>query len=191
MHNCWPGLAASHDPLVHCRNVTRWNLFFFFNCYLPVLWPTLGHSQGDSLINPMLITVFVQVQLKGHWEPCNKVGSLSPAECQAGFEQGTLWFWLQCLNPLGHSMVFSIGVTLADVQLNWLNWLHFIILKAGLLVILIDCMIFLSPFLYVTRISMSIVSFLAQLGCGILCLQNVFLWPMVYMVLSLQLTDIF
>ena len=72
-------------------------------------------------------------------------------------------------------MVFSIGVTLADVQLNWLNWLHFIVLKAGLLVILIDCMIFLSPFLYVTRISMSIVSFLAQLGCGILCLQNVFL----------------
>ena len=36
--------------------------------------------------------------------------------------------------------------------------------------ILIDCMIFLSPFLNVTGISMSTVSFLAQLGSGILCL---------------------
>ena len=38
------------------------------------------------------------------------------------------------------------------------------------LVILIDCMTFLSPFLDATRISMSTVSFLAQLECGILCL---------------------
>ena len=48
---------------------------------------------------------------------------------------------------------------------------HFLILKGGLLVILIDCMIFLSPFLDVTRISMSTVSFLAQLDSGILCLR--------------------
>ena len=31
-------------------------LFFFFNCYLGVPRPTLGHSQGDSLTNLMLIT---------------------------------------------------------------------------------------------------------------------------------------
>ena len=42
--------------------------------------------------------------------------------------------------------------------------------RGGLLVILIDCMIFLSPFLDVTRMSMSTVSFLAQLNSGILCL---------------------
>ena len=36
-------------------------------------------------------------------------------------------------------------------------------------------MIFLSPFLAVTRMSMSIVSFLAQLDPGIFCLQNAFL----------------
>ena len=40
----------------------------------------------------------------------------------------------------------------------------------GLLVILIDCLIFLSPFVDVTRMSMSIVSFFAQLDSGILCL---------------------
>ena len=45
-----------------------------------------------------------------------------------------------------------------------------VFLEGGLLVILIDCMIFLSPFLDVTRMSMSTVSFLAQLNSGILCL---------------------
>ena len=40
---------------------------------------------------------------------------------------------------------------------------------------LIDCMIFLSPFLVVTKMSMSTVSFLAQLDYGILCLWNAFI----------------
>ena len=46
------------------------------------------------------------------------------------------------------------------------------ILEGDLLVMLIDCMIFLflPPFLNVTRISMSTVSFLAQLDPGIICL---------------------
>ena len=43
-------------------------------------------------------------------------------------------------------------------------------LEGCLLIILIDCMIFLSPFLDVTRLSMSTASFLAQLDAGILCL---------------------
>ena len=57
---------------------------------------------------------------------------------------------------------------LVDVLQNWLNWFHFLFLKGGLLVVLKDCMIFLSPFLDVTR--MSTVSFPAQLDSGILCL---------------------
>ena len=55
-----------------------------------------------------------------------------------------------------------------DVHLNWLNWFHFLILNGGLLVILVDCMIFLSLFVDVTRMSMSIVSFFAYMFCGIL-----------------------
>ena len=47
-----------------------------------------------------------------------------------------------------------------------------------LLIILIDSMIFLSPFLD-SWMSMSTVSFLAQLYSGILCLQNAFLLPMI------------
>ena len=37
-----------------------------------------------------------------------------------------------------------------DVLQNWFNWFHFLFLKVGVLVILIDCMIFLSPFIDVT-----------------------------------------
>ena len=57
-----------------------------------------------------------------------------------------------------------------NVLQNWLNWFHFLFLEGGLLVILIDCMIFLSPFLDVTRMAMPIVSFFAQLDSGIICL---------------------
>ena len=53
---------------------------------------------------------------------------------------------------------------------NWFNWFHFLFLGVGLLVILIDCLIFLPPFLDVTRMSMSTVCFLAQVDSGILCL---------------------
>ena len=46
-------------------------------------------------------------------------------------------------------------------------------MEEGLLVILVDCMIFLLPFLDVTR--MSTVSPLAQLdSAGIICLYNAF-----------------
>ena len=52
---------------------------------------------------------------------------------------------------------------MVDVRLNWLNWFYFLFFKGALHVILIDCMISLSPFVDVTRMSMSTVSFLAQL----------------------------
>ena len=66
--------------------------------------------------------------------------------------------------------VFSIGITLVDILQNWLNWFHLLFLKGGLLIILIDCMIFLSPFPDITRMSMSTVSFLTRLNSGILCI---------------------
>ena len=84
------------------------------------------------------------------------------------------------LEPLAHrqnvaSLSLSIGITLVYVDLNWLNWFHFLSLEGGVLVILIDCITFLSPILDVTRIYMSIVSFLGQLDSAILCLLNAFL----------------
>ena len=44
------------------------------------------------------------------------------------------------------SSVFYLGITLANVHLNWLIWLHFSILVDGPLVILIGCVVFLTPF---------------------------------------------
>ena len=58
----------------------------FFNCYLAAPQPTLGHSQGDSLPNPMLITAFYLFWPEGYREPRYKVGSLSPSD----FDQNAL-----------------------------------------------------------------------------------------------------
>ena len=63
------------------------------NCYLAASRPTLGHSQGDNLTNPILIiTTFYLCRPEGHREPCNKVGFQSPAELLAVFEPGTFRF---------------------------------------------------------------------------------------------------
>ena len=39
-------------------DIFLWISDFFCNCYLAAPQPTLGHSQGNSLTNPMLITAF-------------------------------------------------------------------------------------------------------------------------------------
>ena len=47
----------------------------------------MGHSLGESLVHPMFITAILLVQPKGYLEPCNWVGSQSPAECIS-------WIWI-------------------------------------------------------------------------------------------------
>ena len=65
------------------------NVLFFLTAIRLPHCQLLGHSQGDSLTNPMLITTFYLCQPEGDQEPCNEVLSLSPAELLAGFELGT------------------------------------------------------------------------------------------------------
>ena len=91
--------------------------------------------------------------------------------------------WLAAsLEPLAHcwnvafSKVFSTSIPLVDIHLNWLKWFHFFILKGGLLVILIDCMIFMSPVLDVTMMSMSTVSFLVLLKFSTYRILPLYLW---------------
>ena len=99
------------------------------------------------------------------------------------------------LEPLGHRRnVASSGL---------FYWYYFgrcsselaklfpLIVEGGLHVILIDCVIFQSPFLNVTRMSRSTVPFLAQLESGILCLYYDFIRPTILVALSLELTGIF
>ena len=59
----------------------------FYNYYLASPLPTMDHSQGDGLFNPMLFTASEVYQ-----EPYNEVGSLSLVECLVGFEMGTFQF---------------------------------------------------------------------------------------------------
>ena len=51
----------------------------------------------------MLITAFLHVWPEFNWEPCTEVGSLILAKPLVAFEPGTLWLWLQNLNPIGYS----------------------------------------------------------------------------------------
>ena len=67
---------------------------------------------------------------------------------------------IHCQNAVSLSLFYRY---LIDVFQNWLSWFHFFFLEGVLFVILTDCMIFLSQFLDVTRMSMSTISFLALL----------------------------
>ena len=76
---------------------------------------------------------------------------------------------LPLLNPwliveMQPAQVFSVSITLVDVHLSSFYRFHFLFLEGGLLVILIDCMVFLSSFLDVTKMTMLTVSFLVQLS---------------------------
>ena len=94
---------------------------------------------------------------------------------QNGYLRLLVLHLLSLLNPwvivgMQLAQVFSIGITSVNGHLNCLNWFLFFILMGGLIVILIDYMIFRSLFLDVTKIFMSPVSFLTQLNSEILCL---------------------
>ena len=81
------------------------------------------------------------------------------------------------LKPLAHrrnvaslSLFYMYYLGRCSSELAQLVPLPFSRGTSRLLVILMDCMIFLSPFIDVTRMSMSTVFFLAQLNSRILCL---------------------
>ena len=107
---------------------------------------------------------------------------------KSSFKRTCCFFWtLSSSSKCSQFIFFCVGITLVGVHLNCLNWVHFLILVAGPPVTLIDCMVFVLPFLNVIRMFMSTVSFLAQLGYGIICLQNLFLWPMIQIASNLEL----
>ena len=70
--------------------------------FLTAIWLPQVKLWGQ-LHSPDVNHCILHFQVKGHQEPQNKVGYLNPVEWLVGFEPGTFWFLLQCLNPLGHS----------------------------------------------------------------------------------------
>ena len=85
------------------------------------------------------------------------------------------WFIVE----IQRASAFSIGITLVDVHLNWLNQFHFLNLQTVPFTILIGCMVFPSSFLDVIGMSLSTVSLLSQLDSKILCQQNALLKLMI------------
>ena len=69
-------------------------------------------------------------------------------------------------------------MVLTDIHLKWLNLFHFLVLMGVPFVVQIGCMIFLLLLLDVIRMPLSTVSFLAQIDCGVLCLQNTSLYDL-------------
>ena len=58
--------------------------------YLVTQRPTLGHWRGDSLTQPMLITMQFLVQPEGYGEARNKVVSKILVECISGIQTGDI-----------------------------------------------------------------------------------------------------
>ena len=74
------GLCYYAEIISKCSRV-----LLSFN-YLTTPQKTLVHYQGGSLTHSMLITVFLHIQPKDHWEPHYEVGSLNPATKLVQFE---------------------------------------------------------------------------------------------------------
>ena len=100
--------------------------------------------------------------------------------CQASFKNKYTGLVLHLLLLMNPWLIVKIWPVLSLVQVFlWQMFFRTVstgstsfFFEGGLLIIPIDCMIFLSPYLDVTRMSMLTVSFLDS---GILCLQNDFL----------------
>ena len=79
------------------------------------------------------------------------------------------------VEPLAHHLIEAyLKGFLVDVHLNLPNWFQFLILMEGPPAIFIDHIIYLSPLLYVIKMSILTVSFLIQLDSGILFQLNAF-----------------
>ena len=110
-----------------------------------------------------------------HWQACAPSCYLQKQICRAF---GTSF--AASLEPLGHCQnVANFSLFYRYYFGKCSSELAELILEGDLLVILIDCIIFLLPFLGFTRMSMSTVSLLVQLDPGILCLKNAFLWTII------------
>ena len=84
-------------------NLVTFTFFDFFQLLFGCPTAIFGQLSMDQPHSPDVNHCVLRIPPQSHREPCNEVGSLSPAKCLVRFEWGTFQFWLQRLNPLDHS----------------------------------------------------------------------------------------
>ena len=91
----WSKISVPSCAVSNKKTTEKLNIYLKPSFLLIAIWVPNSHLwaiiEGDSLIHPMLITLFLHIRPKGHWEPHSEVGSLSPAE-RVGIEPGTFRF---------------------------------------------------------------------------------------------------
>ena len=157
----WMGLFSGRNHLLRCRgwlSLLNWigALTFSLLLQLPsrklepwfLVW---------SFFLLRLLCISINLPYAHVWNTVVMSG-LVPLVATWNFRQAAetvmqdCWSFTYCFSwTLGSSsrcdqLKSSIGITLPDVLDNWLSWFHLLFLEGGLLVTLIDCMIFLSPF---------------------------------------------
>ena len=186
----WIGLFLRKNRLLKC-----WGLTFFLN-WIGALRKIASKKIGALIYSKKFLSPEVALYL-------NKYNIRWCVEYLCHVWTGTSCCYAELLDKLQKQICQTVGPSLVasleplacrqsvaslslfyryyllDFYLNWLIWFQFLVLVGDLMVILINCMIFLSPFLDVTRMSMSTVSFITQLDCGIHYQQNIFLWSMI------------
>ena len=143
-------------------------------------WKIEALIHSMKFLSPEVVLYLYKFTIWPSMKYCCHIWARAPSWYFEMLDKLQKWIWRMicpslaaCLEPLWHRRnVASLSLFSKYYFGRCSSELahHFLILEVGLIVILIDCMIFLSPLLDVIRMSMSTVSFLAQLDSGIFCL---------------------
>ena len=110
------------------------------NLYKSAVWPCMEYYWH----------VYCHVTSNVYMEKLDKLLKRVCVFCTA---LARLFSWMFCSSSKSSQFVF-FGINLEDIHLTWLNWLPFLLLVKGLLVILIYC----KPFRDAIRMSLSTIS---------------------------------
>ena len=143
-------------------------------------WKIEALIRSMKFLSPEVVLYLYKFTIWPSMKYCCHIWARAPSWYFEMLDKLQKWIWRMicpslaaCLEPLWHRRnVASLSLFSKYYFGRCSSELahHFLILEVGLIVILVDCMIFLSPLLDVIRMSMSTVSFLAQLDSGIFCL---------------------
>ena len=184
----WMGLFLRKNHLLRC-----WSFYSILNCIGALILSLIAKTASEKIGTMICFMKFLSpevaqylckstIYIRPCMEYCCHIWAGAPScylEMLDSYKKGYIGLLVPSLaaslQPLVHcrivpSLCLFYRYGLVHFHLNWLNWFHYLVLKGGLLVIQIDCMLTLSPFLDI-RMFTSTVSFFAQLDSAILYLK--------------------